>query len=47
MLTRSVIDYELVDRFKKQTKYENVLSAAFTYFKNFGKILNQLFTIEV
>ena len=33
--------------FKKQTKYENVSSEAFTYFYIFGKILNQSFTIEV
>ena len=37
----------LLSDFKMQTKYVNVSSAAFTYFWNFGKILNQSFTIEV
>ena len=47
IFTRSVIAYQPIDRLKKQIKYENVSSAAFTYFWKFVKILNQSFTIEV
>ena len=46
MFMRSVIAYLPIDIFQK-ANYENVSSAAFTYFKNFVKIVNQSFTIEV
>ena len=47
MFTRSVIAYQPIDSFQKAKWNENVSSAAFTYFWNFVKILNQSFTIEV